>query len=162
MKRKIIILTLGVFAFYGCGGSKADQATANSSKNETKKVEVNKDTLNSKKEEKDSEDTEEKDEKVTRNGRYVNSQKSRLTISDCNKTGLKYKFSLKDVCDGFEESGAAVFDSNNKALVYSEDGEVIYSFTFQKDGTVSFDLNIGPEFYGMDCIKFFDTQFEKK
>lgn len=162
MKRKIIILTLGVFAFYGCGGSKADQASANSSKNETKKVEINKDTLNSKKEEKDGEESEEKDEKVSRNGKYVNSQKSRLTISDCNKTGLKYKFSLKDVCDGFEESGAAIFDSNNKALVYSEDGEVIYSFTFQKDGTVSFDLNIGPEFYGMDCIKFFDTQFEKK
>ena len=161
MKRKIVILTLGIFAFYGCGGSKSDQATINSSKNETKKVEVNKDTLNSKKEEDGSVENEEKDEKVTRNGRYVNSQKSRLTISDCSKTGLKYKFSLKDVCDGFEESGAAVFDSDNKALVYSEDGEVIYSFTFKKDGTVEFDLNIGPEFYGMDCIKFFDTQFKK-
>jgi hypothetical protein len=152
---------LGIFAFYGCGGSKSDQATVNSSKNETKKVEVNKDTLNSKKEEDGSGENEEKDEKVTRNGRYVNSQKSRLTISDCSKIGLKYKFSLKDVCDGFEESGAAVFDSDNKALVYSEDGEVIYSFTFKKDGTVEFDLNIGPEFYGMDCIKFFDTQFKK-
>lgn len=161
MKRKIVILSLGIFAFYGCGGSKSDQATVNSSKNETKKVEVNKDTLNSKKEEDGSGENEEKDEKVTRNGRYVNSQKSRLTISDCSKTGLKYKFSLKDVCDGFEESGAAVFDSDNKALVYSEDGEVIYSFTFKKDGTVEFDLNIGPEFYGMDCIKFFDTQFKK-
>ena len=161
MKRKIVILSLGIFAFYGCGGSKSDQATVNSSKNETKKVEVNKDTLNSKKEKDGSGENEEKDEKVTRNGRYVNSQKSRLTISDCSKTGLKYKFSLKDVCDGFEESGAAVFDSDNKALVYSEDGEVIYSFTFKKDGTVEFDLNIGPEFYGMDCIKFFDTQFKK-
>ena len=162
MKRNFVFLSLCSLVLFGCGGSKTGQSTENTTKNQTKKVQVQKDTLTSKKEEKETDEENDKKEKLTRNGTYVNSQKSRLTISECDKTGLKYKFSLKGVCDGFEENGLAVFDGSNKAEVYSEDGTVIYSFTFKKDGTLDFNLNIGPEFYGMDCIKFFDNQFEKK
>jgi hypothetical protein len=161
MKRNFVLFSLYSLTLFSCGDSKTNLASTNSTPNETKKAEVKKDTLASKKEEKATEENE-KDEKLTRNGTYVNSQKSRLTISECSKTGLKYKFALKGVCDGFEENGLAVFDGSNKAEVFSEDGTVIYSFTFKKDGTIDFNLNIGPEFYGMDCIKFFDNQFEKK
>ncbi len=162
MKRNFVILSLCTFVLFSCGGSNSTTASSSATSNEAKKVKVSKDTLTVQKEVKDADEKEEKEEKLTRNGTYVNSQKSRLTITDCDKTGLKYSFSLKGVCDGIKESGLAVFDTNNKADVFSEDGEVIYSFTFKKDGTLDFNLNVGPEFYGMDCIKFFDNQFEKK
>ncbi len=162
MKRYFTIISLCSLTLFGCGGSKTDSASVNASNNENKKVEVKKDTLTVNKEDKSTEEVKDNNEKLSRNGTYVNSQKSRLTITDCSEVGLKYKFSLKDVCDGITENGSAVFDGKNKAEVYSEDGEVIYSFTFKKDGSINFNLNVGPEFYGMDCIKFFDNQFEKK
>jgi hypothetical protein len=69
---------------------------------------------------------------------------------------------LKGACDGFEDAGLAVFTSKNSAVQYSEDGTVIVSFTFGKDGSIEFGLDMGPDYFGMDCLRFFDSNFVKK
>ena len=159
MKKKSIIIGALACLIMGCSGPDSGKKENSSVGQDTIMPATKSDTISAKKEE---EKEPEEEVATTPNGTYINGQKSKLSISNYSAQSFNFSYKLKGACDGFEDAGLAVFTSKNSAVQYSEDGTVIVSFTFGKDGSIEFGLDMGPDYFGMDCLRFFDSNFVKK
>ena len=108
------------------------------------------------------------DEKIEEKGKsnlegiYVNSAKTTLKISKATKKGFFYECEMKSECGGGYEKikGFASYLNLNKAVSNSAseyEGEVFY---IEKDVIVRFEPCVN--LIGMECQRFFDTEFSKK
>ena len=158
MKKSFLTISLFTSVLISCSGSSSSEKS-NPVEKDSMEVSKKADSIPEKKEESKE---PVKETATTPNGTYINGQKSKLTISNYSAQGFNFSYKLKGACDGFEDAGLAVFTSKNTAVQYSEDGSVIVSFTVGKDGSIEFGLDMGLDYFGMDCIKFFDSNFVKK
>lgn len=150
MKNSLLTLSLFAIILTSCSGT--------SSTEQVKPIEKDSTAVSQK-----TDSIPEKEVSITLNGTYLNGQNSKLQISDCSAQSFNFSYKLNGACEGYEDGGNAVFTSKNTAEQYSEDGTVIVSFTFASDGSIEFSLDLGlSDYVGMDCIKFFDSNFVKK
>jgi hypothetical protein len=159
MKNSFLSLSLFTIILTSCSGTSSSEQVKPIEK-DTTAVSKKADSIPEKKE---VSKEPEKEVSTTPNGTYLNGQKSKLRISNYSAQGFNFSYKLNGACDGYEDGGHAVFTSKNTAEQYSEDGTVIVSFTFASDGSIEFSLDFGlSDYVGMDCIKFFDSNFVKK
>jgi hypothetical protein len=159
MKKSVILIYCSTLTLFGCSDSNQNSELKSDSTKDTVTVNQKTNTETSKKVE---EIKKEEPADLSPNGIYKNIEGSKLKVSNFSEQGFNFSYTLKGGCDGFEDKGLAVFTSKNTAVQYSEDGTVIVSFSIQKDGSIEFGLDLGMEYFGMDCIRGFDSNFTKK
>ncbi len=157
LKHSILIYFTFSFLIFSCGN---DQSSYSEVKKETKKDSIaTRDTFIDKKL---KESEKEKISPISLNGKYINSEKSELIISDWHE-GMSFKFSykLKNFCEGVKEEGLAAFEDKRNAFRYDEEGNKLEHFHLNDDGSVEF-YNLSEEWVGIECVRYFDTHFVKK
>jgi hypothetical protein len=99
---------------------------------------------------------------ISLNGKYINSEKSELTISNWYEgKSFKFSYSLEHFCEGISEKGLATFEDKKNAFRYDEEGNKLEHFHLNDDGSIEL-FNLSEEMVGMECIRYFDTHFVKK
>jgi hypothetical protein len=96
------------------------------------------------------------------NGTYVNTDYSKLKVTQYNDGSFNFYIKLKGACEGIQEvSGLAVADKDTKdrAVFYTEDGIELVQFSINKDG--SFLVEFPLDYIGMDCARAYDNHFIK-